>query len=126
MDGLELDIAQQRYYEDIFKICENDGGKIDSLKATELFRSAQLSNAVIQQVNCCLGGLQAAHMLDSGLRRARRRHLRRDGQGRQDDEDGGLEPYNATQQIFYDTFFSFSFYCVAVLTVSSFAFGIQH
>lgn len=51
MDGLELNIAAERYYEDIFKMCENDGGKIDSLKATELFRSAELSNDAIRQVN---------------------------------------------------------------------------
>lgn len=75
MDGLELDIAAERYYEDIFKICENDGGKIDSLKATELFRSAQLSNDAIRQVSSPIDQQMVQYNLDI-------RSAEPDGQGR--------------------------------------------
>lgn len=50
MDDLELDRAQQHYYQDLFVCCEKEG-KVPALKATELFRSAELSNEVIRQVS---------------------------------------------------------------------------
>lgn len=50
MDDLELDTAQQRYFQDLFLCCESEG-KVPALKATELFRSANLSNEHIRQVN---------------------------------------------------------------------------
>lgn len=55
----ELSEAELRYYNDLFKICSesSDGsGKIPALKATSLFRSANLSNEVINKVglNCVL------------------------------------------------------------------------
>lgn len=49
MDDLELDTAQQRYFQDLFLCCESEG-KVPALKATELFRSANLSNEHIRQV----------------------------------------------------------------------------
>lgn len=52
MDDIELDTATNRYFQDLFLACEIEN-KIPSLKATELFRSAELSNDVIRQVGWC-------------------------------------------------------------------------
>lgn len=49
----ELSETELRYYNDLFKICSesSDGsGKVPALKATSLFRSANLSNEVINKV----------------------------------------------------------------------------
>lgn len=49
----ELSEAELRYYNDLFKICSessDSSGKIPALKATSLFRSANLSNEVINKV----------------------------------------------------------------------------
>lgn len=51
MDDLELDTAQERYFHDLFLCCESEG-KVPALRATELFRSADLSNQIITQVSC--------------------------------------------------------------------------
>lgn len=50
MDDLELDTAQERYFHDLFLCCESEG-KVPALRATELFRSANLSNQIITQVS---------------------------------------------------------------------------
>lgn len=50
MDDLELDTAQERYFHDLFLCCESEG-KVPALRATELFRSADLSNQIITQVS---------------------------------------------------------------------------
>lgn len=52
----ELSEAELRYYNDLFKICSestDSSGKIPALKATSLFRSANLSNEVINKVGVC-------------------------------------------------------------------------
>uniref|UniRef100_A0A336K1W6 CSON009969 protein n=1 Tax=Culicoides sonorensis TaxID=179676 RepID=A0A336K1W6_CULSO len=59
MDDLELDTAQERYFHDLFVCCESEG-KVPSLRATELFRSANLSNQVITQITLLAGVPQTA------------------------------------------------------------------
>ncbi|XP_035915663.1 ralBP1-associated Eps domain-containing protein 1 [Anopheles stephensi] len=58
----ELSEAELRYYNDLFKICsETDGaGKIPALKATSLFRSANLSNETINKITALAGIPQTA------------------------------------------------------------------
>uniref|UniRef100_A0A182MSE0 EF-hand domain-containing protein n=1 Tax=Anopheles culicifacies TaxID=139723 RepID=A0A182MSE0_9DIPT len=58
----ELSEAELRYYNDLFKICsETDGaGKIPALKATSLFRSANLSNETINKITALVGIPQTA------------------------------------------------------------------
>ncbi|XP_058819870.1 ralBP1-associated Eps domain-containing protein 1-like [Topomyia yanbarensis] len=59
----ELSEAELRYYNDLFKICSesSDGsGKIPALKATSLFRSANLSNEVINKITSLVGIPQTA------------------------------------------------------------------
>lgn len=52
MEDTNLTETESRYFSDLFLCCDTDKtGKIPSLKATELFRSANLSNDVIQEVN---------------------------------------------------------------------------
>uniref|UniRef100_A0A182IK62 EF-hand domain-containing protein n=1 Tax=Anopheles atroparvus TaxID=41427 RepID=A0A182IK62_ANOAO len=54
----ELSEAELRYYNDLFKICsdtEGGGGKIPALKATSLFRSANLSNEIINKITTLAG-----------------------------------------------------------------------
>lgn len=54
----ELSEAELRYYNDLFKICsesEGSGGKIPALKATSLFRSANLSNEIINKITALAG-----------------------------------------------------------------------
>lgn len=65
----ELSEAELRYYNDLFKICSesaekcssnyDSSGKIPALKATSLFRSANLSNEIINKVSCI--GKRAPH-----------------------------------------------------------------
>uniref|UniRef100_A0A6E8VW85 EF-hand domain-containing protein n=1 Tax=Anopheles coluzzii TaxID=1518534 RepID=A0A6E8VW85_ANOCL len=58
----ELSEAELRYYNDLFKICsETDGaGKIPALKATSLFRSANLSSEIINKITALAGIPQTA------------------------------------------------------------------
>jgi hypothetical protein len=52
MDGLNE--AELRYYCDLFKICSeqsDSSGKIPALQATKLFRSANLSNEILNKVS---------------------------------------------------------------------------
>ncbi|XP_055594669.1 ralBP1-associated Eps domain-containing protein 1 [Uranotaenia lowii] len=59
----ELSEAELRYYNDLFKICSesSDGsGKIPALKATSLFRSANLSNEIINKITSLVGVPQTA------------------------------------------------------------------
>lgn len=61
----ELSEAELRYYNDLFKICSDSAeksssnydssGKIPALKATSLFRSANLSNEIINKVSLYRG-----------------------------------------------------------------------
>ncbi|XP_063702281.1 ralBP1-associated Eps domain-containing protein 1 [Culicoides brevitarsis] len=59
MDDLELDTAQERYFHDLFLCCESEG-KVPALRATELFRSANLSNQIITQITLLAGVPQTA------------------------------------------------------------------
>lgn len=59
----ELSEAELRYYNDLFKICSessDSSGKIPALKATSLFRSANLSNEVINKITSLVGIPQTA------------------------------------------------------------------
>lgn len=59
----ELSETELRYYNDLFKICSesSDGsGKVPALKATSLFRSANLSNEVINKITSLVGIPQTA------------------------------------------------------------------
>ncbi|ETN63164.1 hypothetical protein AND_005124 [Anopheles darlingi] len=58
----ELSEAELRYYNDLFKICSEaeSGGKIPALKATSLFRSANLSNETINKITALVGIPQTA------------------------------------------------------------------
>lgn len=51
MDDLCLSETELRYFGDLFLCCDVEKtGKISTLKATELFRSANLTNEVVKQV----------------------------------------------------------------------------
>ncbi|XP_055544652.1 ralBP1-associated Eps domain-containing protein 1 [Wyeomyia smithii] len=59
----ELSEAELRYYNDLFKICSetsDSSGKIPALKATSLFRSANLSNEIINKITSLVGIPQTA------------------------------------------------------------------
>ncbi|XP_052868308.1 ralBP1-associated Eps domain-containing protein 1 [Anopheles cruzii] len=58
----ELSEAELRYYNDLFKICSetDSGGKVPALKATSLFRSANLSNETINKITSLVGIPQTA------------------------------------------------------------------
>lgn len=66
----ELSEAELRYYNDLFKICSesaeksssnyDSSGKIPALKATSLFRSANLSNEIINKITSLVGVPQTA------------------------------------------------------------------
>lgn len=64
----ELSEAELRYYNDLFKICSesaeksssNSTAKIPALKATSLFRSANLSNEIINKITSLVGVPQTA------------------------------------------------------------------
>uniref|UniRef100_A0A182Q9B6 EF-hand domain-containing protein n=1 Tax=Anopheles farauti TaxID=69004 RepID=A0A182Q9B6_9DIPT len=58
----ELSEAELRYYNDLFKICsDTDGaGKIPALKATSLFRSANLTSEIINKITALAGVPQTA------------------------------------------------------------------
>lgn len=52
MEDLNLTETEMRYFGDLFLCCdEESNGKIPILKATELFRSSNVSNDVLKQVN---------------------------------------------------------------------------
>lgn len=51
MDELRLSETELRYFGDLFLCCDVEKtGKIVTLKATELFRSANLSNDIVNKV----------------------------------------------------------------------------
>lgn len=51
MEDLNLTETEMRYFGDLFLCCdEESNGKIPILKATELFRSSNISNDVLKQV----------------------------------------------------------------------------
>lgn len=50
MEDLEIEPDHLRFYQELFLYAENEG-KVPALKATELFRSADLSNDVIREVS---------------------------------------------------------------------------
>lgn len=53
MEDLNLTETEMRYFGDLFLCCdEESNGKIPILKATELFRSSNISNDVLKQVIC--------------------------------------------------------------------------
>lgn len=59
----ELSEAELRYYNDLFKICSetsDSSGKIPALRATSLFRSANLTNEVINKITSLVGVPQTA------------------------------------------------------------------
>lgn len=52
MEDLNLTETEMRYFGDLFLCCdEESNGKIPILKATELFRSSNVSNDALKQVN---------------------------------------------------------------------------
>lgn len=60
MEDLNLTETEMRYFGDLFLCCdEESNGKIPILKATELFRSSNVSNDVLKQVSCplCSAGI---------------------------------------------------------------------
>lgn len=55
MDELRLSETELRYFGDLFLCCDVEKtGKIVTLKATELFRSANLSNDIVNKVRLVL------------------------------------------------------------------------
>ena len=52
MEELQISETELRYFGDLFVCCDSEkSGKVPLLKATELFRSSNLSNDIIRQVN---------------------------------------------------------------------------
>lgn len=52
MEDLNLTETEMRYFGDLFLCCdEESNGKIPILKATELFRSSNIPNDILRQVN---------------------------------------------------------------------------
>lgn len=52
MEEVSISETESRYFGDLFVCCDSEKtGKVPVLKATEMFRSANLSNDVIRQVN---------------------------------------------------------------------------
>ncbi|XP_055375776.1 ralBP1-associated Eps domain-containing protein 1 isoform X2 [Condylostylus longicornis] len=61
MEEVTLNEAESRYFSDLFVCCDVEKtGKIPVLKATELFRSANLSNDAIRQITSIAGIPQTA------------------------------------------------------------------
>lgn len=51
MEGIQLSETEQRYFGDLFICCDADNsGKVTANKATELFRTANLSSDSLKQV----------------------------------------------------------------------------
>lgn len=49
---ISLSDSESRYYNDLFTLCDVEKtGKIQNLKATELFRSSNVDNSVLSQVS---------------------------------------------------------------------------
>lgn len=64
MEDIHITETESRYFGDLFLCCDAENcGRVPVLKATEMFRSANLSNDVIRQVS------DVCH--DSGSRPAR-------------------------------------------------------
>lgn len=52
MEEVNISETESRYFSDLFLCCDvGKSGKVPILKATEMFRSANLSNDVIRQVS---------------------------------------------------------------------------
>lgn len=52
MEEVSITETESRYFGDLFLCCDAENtGKVPILKATEMFRSANLSNDVIRQVS---------------------------------------------------------------------------
>lgn len=52
MEEINITETESRYFGDLFVCCDVEkSGKVPILKATEMFRSANLSNDTIRQVN---------------------------------------------------------------------------
>lgn len=52
MEEVNISDTESRYFGDLFLCCDVEkSGKVPILKATEMFRSANLSNDVIRQVH---------------------------------------------------------------------------
>lgn len=52
MEEVSISETESRYFGDLFLCCDaENSGKVPILKATEMFRSANLSNDVIRQVS---------------------------------------------------------------------------
>lgn len=52
MEEVNISETESRYYSDLFNVCdvEQKASKVPNLKATEMFRSANLENDILKQV----------------------------------------------------------------------------
>lgn len=52
MEEVNISETESRYYSDLFNVCdvEKKSSKVPNLKATEMFRSANLENDILKQV----------------------------------------------------------------------------
>ncbi len=52
MEEVNITETESRYYSDLFNVCdvEKKASKVPNLKATEMFRSANLENDILKQV----------------------------------------------------------------------------
>lgn len=54
MEEVTITDTESRYFGDLFLCCDVEKtGKVPILKATEMFRSANMSNDVLRQVSPC-------------------------------------------------------------------------
>lgn len=53
MEEINISETESRYYSDLFNVCdvEKKASKVPNLKATEMFRSANLENDILKQVS---------------------------------------------------------------------------
>lgn len=53
MEEVNISETESRYYSDLFNVCDVEKGKskVPNLKATEMFRSANLENDILKQVS---------------------------------------------------------------------------
>lgn len=53
MEEVNISETESRYYSDLFNVCdvEKKASKVPNLKATEMFRSANLENDILKQVS---------------------------------------------------------------------------